>query len=750
MNPLSAILRKFCAIFTIFLLVVGNAWSADSPAGIPAQSSTSGNPQNFGVIKHFVFIIKENRSFDTYFGQYPNANGATTGLISDGQTIPLEPLPDSVPYYTEHSEMGAITAMDNGKMDAFDLMDGGNIDGDYMPYREFSQSDIPNYWSYAQNFVLADAMFSSLHGDTFPNHLYSIAAQSGGVLDSPIDNLKPARAEGGKLSWGCDATTPFILARTLNANGDVAATFPCYDFQTLADSLDNATPPISWKYYGPPQGQPGYNLTVYDAINHIRNSSLWAEHVVPDTDFVNDALNGNLPAVSWLVTNKASEHPPNATCYGENWTVQQINAIMQGPDWASTAIFLTWDDFGGFYDHVYPPQLDTYGLGPRVPLLIISPYAIPGHISSTQYEFSSVLKTIEERYNLQPLTERDRDANDMWDSFNFNQSPNPPLILQQRSCPLNSAHYVQFGNQGIGTASPVRTLAFSNWRSTSITISNVAVTGDFSQTNNCSHPIRPDYQCTFNITFTPMATGTRNGTMTITDNDSSSPQTVSLTGTGTLVNVAPTGSGVDFGTVTFGNSKPGTVVLTNVSTTPVTVSQVSVFGSNASDFVQSNSCHVIQSGKQCRINVTFAPTPQIVEMDGFEHANVVVYDSAPGSPHTARVTGQGAALSVSPPALNFGNQPLGTTSRPQKFTVTNKWTKAVTMDSILAIGDYAQTNNCRQNLAPKASCTVSVTFTPTVIGSDRGLVVMNDGDPASPQQIIMTGSGTGAATHPPN
>jgi phospholipase C len=119
---------------------------------------------------------------------------------------------------------------------------------------------------------------------------------------------------------------------------------------------------------------------------------------------------------------------------GENWTVRQLNAVMQGPDWNSTAVFLTWDDFGGFYDHVPPPTVDRYGFGPRVPMIIISPWAKHGHISHTVYEYSSLLKFAERRYGLAPLTERDLLANEVLDSFDFHRRPLPPLILQERQC----------------------------------------------------------------------------------------------------------------------------------------------------------------------------------------------------------------------------------------------------------------------------------------------------------------------------
>jgi phospholipase C len=215
--------------------------------------------------------------------------------------------------------------------------------------------------------------------------------------------------------------------------GAIVRQFPCFDFATLTDRLDQAG--MSWKYYAPGKGQPGYIWSALDAVRHIRLTPLWTDHVVPDTQFVLDAASGNLPAVSWLVTGAASEHPPDSSCLGENWTVEQLSAVMRSPDWNTTAIFITWDDFGGFYDHVPPPAVDRFGFGPRVPLLIVSPYARPGYVSHTQYEFSSLLRFAEERFNLAPLTDRDRLANDLLDSFDFQQHPLPPLLLDARRWP---------------------------------------------------------------------------------------------------------------------------------------------------------------------------------------------------------------------------------------------------------------------------------------------------------------------------
>src|SRR5262249_43641944 len=369
-------------------------------------------------IQHIVFIVKENRTFDNYFGKFPGAEGTTTGTIHTGQVIPLTQAPDRQPHDIGHSFQNAVTAINGGAMDSFDLIPTGS---DLSGYSQFDEEDIPNYFAYARYFTLADHMFSSLTGPSFPNHLYTVGAQSGGAINNP--------SSGGV--WGCDSP-PGATVQVMDDQGTITRVFPCFDFKTLADSLEEAG--VSWRYHAPGQGQSGYIWSALDAIDHIRNTPLWQEHVVPPSQFIPDALSGNLPAVSWIVIGSGlSEHPPASVCAGENWTVDQLNAVMQGPDWGSTAVFLTWDDFGGFYDHVPPPSVDRFGFGPRVPLIIISPYAKPEHISHTVYEFSSLLKFAELRFRLAPLTERDALANNLLDSFNFRQDPLPPLILERRS-----------------------------------------------------------------------------------------------------------------------------------------------------------------------------------------------------------------------------------------------------------------------------------------------------------------------------
>ena len=387
-------------------------------------------------IKHIVFIVKENRTFDNYFGTFPGVDGATTGTLSTGAVIPLAPAPDVTPHDIDHSYQAAVKAINGGAMDQFDLIAGGK---DLLPYTQYAEQDLPNYFAYARYFVLGDEFFSSLKGPSFPNHLYTVGAQSGGAINNP---------NSGR--WGCDSPAN-TRVQVIEDDGEFGMVYPCFDFDTLADRLEARG--LTWKYYAPGIDQSGYIWSALDAIRHIRLTSLWTGHVVPTANFVQDAQNGDLPAVSWVVTTSGlSEHPPASVCLGENWTVEQLNALMLGPDWDSTVVFLTWDDFGGFYDHVAPPVVDDFGFGPRVPFLIISPWVKhghehdeqgedgehgqdgDGHITHTVLEFSSVLKFIEERFDLEPLSERDRQANSLMRNFDFDGRPLDPLILTTRAC----------------------------------------------------------------------------------------------------------------------------------------------------------------------------------------------------------------------------------------------------------------------------------------------------------------------------
>jgi phospholipase C len=443
----------------------GDDGGTDAPAS-PDAADAAPHPAAL-PIKHVIFLVKENRTYDNYFGAYPGGNGATKATLADGGTVPLGPLYDRSSPDISHAWEAALIAYADGGMNAFEhaSANAGIVDDSGAPhaFQTAKRDDIPRYWQLADEFVLGDNFFSSLHGPSFPNHLYTIAAQSGGVRDNPghspdagpapkvvpggspgeaglePDDIPPLSVKKGV--WGCDAD-PQTRVPVLDQEGEVEEIYPCLDFPTLGDELDSAG--VSWKMYAPNtgsddagfQGSAGYIWTVYDAIRHMRDSPLWGEHVVPTDQFLQDAQNGTLPAVSWISTpSPVSEHPPASVCVGENWTVSLIQALASGPNWGDSVMFVTWDDWGGFYDHVPPEQIDVYGLGFRVPLLVVSPYAKKGFVDHTRAEFSSVLRFIETDFGLPPLTDRDKNATDMTEAFDFAQAPRTPPTLAARTCP---------------------------------------------------------------------------------------------------------------------------------------------------------------------------------------------------------------------------------------------------------------------------------------------------------------------------
>lgn len=695
--------------------------------------------QNPGLnnIQHIVFIIKENRSFDNYFGTFPGADGATTGKISTGEVIPLGQTPDRTPHDLCHSFFCATQSIDGGNMDRFDMVYQGNVNGTMLPYTQLREQDIPNYFALAKQFVLADRMFSSLEGASFPNHLYTIAGDSGGAVQNPADPLNPNNS--GIVTWGCDSDSVTTVLM-VDDDGDVSTKFPCFDIPTLGDRLEAAG--ISWKSYAPGAGQPGYMWSTYDAIDHIRNTSLWAEHVVPDTQFATDALNGNLPAVSWVVTGTASEHPNASSCVGENWTVTQLNAIMHGPDWASTAVFITWDDFGGFYDHVPPPILDQYGLGPRVPLLIISPYAKSGYISHTQYEFSSVLRLIEERYSLQSLSTRDAGASDMLDSFDFSQKPQPPFVLQTRSCPVMSTRNLYFGSQPRGTTSSPRAVTFANLGTTGIKISSCKISGDFAMVKDCTgRTVPPGIESPIDLTFKPTQVGPRTGTLTIASG--AGPRVVNLSGVGSSVQISP-------GTLRFTrqvlntSSAPQTVTVTNEGASPLTVSEVRTEG----DYSRTTNCgssNVPPKGT-CTINVTYTPT-----QSGLRYGALHLTFADPASPYNVNLTGSATGVVVSTGSLSFGNQYADTQSAPQQVVLANRTGTRLSVGQPNVTGAFTQSNNCAGGLAPGGQCTFNVSFIPPTAGKMTGVLQIIDSDFESPQSVSLSGTGlVSAVTVSPN
>jgi len=418
------IVLRSLALLLVLLIGSAGAWAyVRQNAPIPFTQLTPVQ-QARQKIKHVVFVLLENRSFDQMFGRFPGATGALTATIAGRGTVSLGHAPLYYWHDVEHDYVDAAHAIDNGKMDGFANIVGADLNGDLMAFGQYRPSDIPNFWTYATRFTLGDQMYSSMSGGTFPNHLYSVAAQSDGIMTNPSDWVR---------GWGCDSgKAAYTVKRTGTKFGGGGT---CLSFPTLADTMQQMG--VSWTYYAAPYPDLGYLFSTLDAFKSIRETSLWDTHVKDQASFEADARAGQLPAFSWVTpTYKTSSHPPFSICGAEDWFVGKMNALMQGPDWNSTAVFLVWDDFGGFYDHVAPPKVDTMGLGLRVPFLIISPYARRGYVSHTIYSFESVLKTFEQISWLPALTDRDSHANDTLDSFDFTQSPAPPLLLHQRGCPV--------------------------------------------------------------------------------------------------------------------------------------------------------------------------------------------------------------------------------------------------------------------------------------------------------------------------
>lgn len=388
---------------------------------------SGGEPTHHALypIKHIIIIDKENRSFDEIFGRFPGANGSSRARLASGRFVALGRTPERMLRDISHSGASASLAVDGGKMDQFDLLPGAWQDGTNISLTQLRPSQVANYWRYARAFTLDDRFFSTIMGPSFPNHLITVAATSGNTIDNPRGQVVRA--------WGCDSG-PNAHVNGITPAGKRFVTKPCFDFQTLPDILQRYH--VSWTYYAPPQFTFGYVWNSLDAIKHIRYSSLWNTNVRRDTSFIGDVAGGHLPQVTWLVTDaQQSDHPPASICVGQRWTVSVINAVMKSRFWKNTAIFLTWDDFGGFYDHVAPPRKDYISLGPRVPTIVISPYARAHYIDHSLLEFDSFLRFIEDDYQLPALTARDAHAPSMLSSFDFHQKPRAPLVLKQRACP---------------------------------------------------------------------------------------------------------------------------------------------------------------------------------------------------------------------------------------------------------------------------------------------------------------------------
>ena len=374
---------------------------------VPAEELDTTTP-----IKHFITVMQENHSFDNYFGTYPGADGFPPDVC-----MPISAV-DAAAGCIEPHHVGGQAILDlghsgdvftaqyaNGRMDDFvEALTTQNPTAGRQSMGFYDDRDLPFYWNIADNYVLFDRFFTSAAGGSVRNHFYWISGSPG---NREADSLRPE---------GFD------------------------DVPTIFDSLQEAG--VSWKFYvenydpeinfrATLEGSQAAQLIWAPILNYNRflDDPALNSRIVPLDEFFDDLADGTLPAVSYMVPSGASEHPPGSIQAGERFIRNLITAIMRNSAWESTAFMWTYDDWGGWYDHVSPPQVDEFGYGFRAPALMVSAYARPGYIESTTLDFTSMLAFIEHNWNLEPLAERDARANNFLTAFDFESPPRQPILL---------------------------------------------------------------------------------------------------------------------------------------------------------------------------------------------------------------------------------------------------------------------------------------------------------------------------------
>ncbi len=411
--------------------LAGCSGGAGSSPGslVPAAlrpASSSGQP-----IKHIIIMVQENRSFDNLFARFPRADGATQGEVYGGKLVPLTVHKLSSSLVLDNSHLAFNVDYDGGKMDGFNLV-YVNEHRCKCAYQYVKQADIQPYWTIAKQYVLGDHMFTTQSSGSFTGHQDLI--RGGAEISSTESLIDFPTSE----PWGCDSPTG-TTTTLLTSQGQYLqdeGPFPCTNqfpsssyYKTLRDLLDAKN--VSWKYYTPNIQTHGGNIwNAFDAISAVRDGPEWTTNISsPETNIFQDISNSALPAVSWVIPDgQNSDHPAQGywgikTDTGPAWVAQVVNAVGESPYWDSTAIVVVWDDWGGWYDHVAPPQLDYTGLGFRVPMLVVSSYAKKGYVSHTEYESGSILKFVENTFNLGQLGTSDVRATSIGNVFDFSKGP---------------------------------------------------------------------------------------------------------------------------------------------------------------------------------------------------------------------------------------------------------------------------------------------------------------------------------------
>ena len=425
-HPLPLSRRRF--LQTSAMAVAGGVlFSCTGGRTTPSVDDPTASIDTNTPIKRVIYVMLENRSFNNLFGKFPGVTGTTTG-VEYGNEKPLIPCPDWLPGDLPHDRAAYLNCVNGGTLDGF----GTGIYGSTYAYTQFDEPQIPNYWLWAKEYAISDNFFASAAGPSYGNHYYFIAGQSGGVIDNP-ENIE-TRVDGDKKykSWGCDAIGDDVFVFVKDDQGNLTKHDTCFTFKTVGEQLSEID--VDWAYYSAVPGQVGYFWNAYNGIANVFHTDMWHEHVRPVDRLVQDIEAGSLPPVTWVTPRfELSDHPPFSTGHSHNWITDIVNAVMKSPEWEHTAIFLTWDEWGGFYDPVMPPEVDPVGLGIRVPLLTISPYTRRGVIDDELGEFSTPLRFIADNWGLDYLTPRIANTHNFEHVFDFSKKPRPPVLGKKRA-----------------------------------------------------------------------------------------------------------------------------------------------------------------------------------------------------------------------------------------------------------------------------------------------------------------------------
>jgi phospholipase C len=456
------------------LALSGCAGGASSPFSAPASDGDNHAPSGVSPIQHVVLMIQENRTFNNFFATFPGAIGATTGyeLVKKGSgymqkqiTLTETKLEMKDSGNLTHTYPAFLTAYQNGAMDGFNMVKGlsGAPEGD-TAYQYVKPSYVQPYWTIASQWGLADEMFQTQGSESFSGHQALIR---GGTMINSKESLIDAPSSG--QVWGCDSpagsktsliTTKLVYMRN-KGPFPCSNVFPGYGgggYPTLRDLLDASR--VSWKYYTPafiPKA-PNALWNAFDVIAPVRYGPEWTDgHIAsPETSIFTDIANGALPSMSWVIPDAQNSDHPGYTSddTGPSWVASVVNAIGQSSYWNSTVVIVVWDDWGGFYDPVPPPMPRDHQGGPgfRVAMLVVSPYmqigsgSGGGYISNTIYGFGSILRFIEDTFNLGRLGTTDVTCTSMADMLNFLQ---PPRSFQPIATKYNRSFFLHQKPSGL-------------------------------------------------------------------------------------------------------------------------------------------------------------------------------------------------------------------------------------------------------------------------------------------------------------